>query len=296
MARALQAEFNGTAAPAAGGFVQPPQAGVVMGTVVGTVMPPSSGSSQPDLVRLSAGTVPGSSSAAALYAQRGHPAAANGIAVPAGMTVPALFSTETTMNLPLLCGLLVAGGDPAILAKSVHRVLTTVSKSSSVTPAQGQMRKVVNASGMAVAFGTLAKEYYFTLGPDKLQQLEDEHDTSQIKRQWNVPIPKVEEGAAANGTKFGGFPIHIVKVAKAEGGVEDLQLLSWCEGERRAWMVAMRLQGSLGVSQVRSPLLILFVIIIKPLILLLLSLLLLRSSWRRTCWRRRARSPSSPQL
>ncbi len=157
MARALQAELDGTAhaSPVYQGWAMP--ASVVQGTVQGSVMPGSV--VQGTVVQGSAGTTAGGYTA--LYppgGERQRTDSATG-GVPAGIMVPPHWNAKETLDLPLLCGLLVAGGDIAVLSKSVARVLTLFSKSKTLSPVQGQLRKVGYASAVAAAFGNNLKVF-----------------------------------------------------------------------------------------------------------------------------------------
>ncbi len=73
-----------------------------------------------------------------------------------------------------------------------------------------------------------------------------------MKRQWKNNTPfQVAEGPPSVQTKYGGFPFQVLNANKVEGGSEAFTLLAWCEGERKAWMAALRAQGMPGISNVQ---------------------------------------------
>jgi hypothetical protein len=151
MARALQAELDGTAQALPvyqGSGMMMPAGSVVQGAVVGVVS-----AAQGPAVTAAGGYT------ALLHPPGGRErtdSAANA-GVPAGICVPPHFNVKETMALPLLCGLLVAGGDVAILSKSIARVLTLVTQSKMLSPVQGQLRKAGYTSAVAAAFGNNLK-------------------------------------------------------------------------------------------------------------------------------------------
>ncbi len=114
-----------------------------------------------------------------------------------------------------------------------------------LSPEQGQLRKVGYAYAVAAVFGNNLKEYYFTLNQDGLlRQLQDANQTSQVKRQWKTPFQVVEDPPSVYQIKYGGFPFQVLNANKVEGGSEAFTLLACCEGERIAWMTALRARGS----------------------------------------------------